>query len=253
MNLRRVSVFVAAAFLSAAPALPSRAQDAEIAKMTDELLRLSAEQKQIPTKLQANLALKEQIEQLSKKAADERTALKAELAAIEVQRRTVRKLCSGKVPISQLAAARERCDHVLQPFNRRTDAYNVRNNQNVAAGQLLQQKEIARTAEQAELEARSVQISQRITALQAAIRTRQAAVQRVEQNQKPASGATQPTAAQAIEENFGSVKGDASAKQNPATQTAEQQPSATTARTPKQTVEEHFKVILSGSMTSKQF
>ena len=170
MSFHRLSMLVMGVVYIVATPLLAHAQGADIQKMTAEISQLSAEQKQISAKLHQSVAQKKQHESQFKRLSQEGNRIKAASNAIEARRPSVYKLCHGKYPRSQLAAANARCNAVLVPFNRQVSATNTRRRRLAAAYRSLNGKEAARVAAAKRMLARDAQIRQRIAVLQASIR-----------------------------------------------------------------------------------
>lgn len=202
-----------AAFLAAVIAGESRAQEADVSKMMAEISQLSAEQKQIPAKLQQNLALRAANNLQLEKLKQDLSRVQAESSAIKAQGPSVDSACTGTYPRDQFPAAQARCDAVKNPFNQRVEANNARRRKGLADVQELKQKENKRRAQEEQLIARDQQITQRIAALQATIKTARASscTQSCRDKQNDAAaqclqscfdGARSDTALPTVEENY---------------------------------------------------
>lgn len=125
MNTSAVSRPILAAALLLAPIQAAGAADG-LQAMIDDLTKVESDLKQIPSKIQENLALKKQHEaELAPidAAWDQLKSVKAELDA---QAPTVDSQCNRTVPKEQLEAAHAQCQAVLNPYNAKVDAYNAR-------------------------------------------------------------------------------------------------------------------------------
>lgn len=225
----RLHHFIVVAMCLVLAAAEARAQS-EVDKLMAEISQLSAEQKQLPTKLQENLALKRANEAEYNRLKPEDTRLKSEGNAIEAQRPSVQSVCTGTVPQGQLAAAQARCKSAQDPFNRRVNDYNTNLNKLKAASAAIDAKENARVAAAKQLQARSEQITQRLTQLQAALKLAQRSA-----CTKTCQSQSGEAAAQCLQSCFdGAANTTATVEQN-------QRPtfSATPNRTPEQAIEEY--------------
>jgi hypothetical protein len=175
-TFHRLVLPVTAILLAASAATPARAQadDAAIAKMAQEVSQLTSRQRDISTQLESSLSLKRQHEQQYSALDQESGKLKAESQSIESQRPAVQAACTGTVPQNQLAAAQARCNAVQQPFNRRVNAYNTRNNQLKTSYQAIDGQEKTRVAAAQRLQAAYKQNAERMASLQASIKQAQA-------------------------------------------------------------------------------
>lgn len=141
----------------------------DVAALMQEATQLAAERDEIPKTLEANLSLKRsneaKIQQLS--AEDERLA--AESSSIEADRPMVNSLCQGTVPEDEFAAAQERCDAALQPFNERVASFNASMQKLNDEYDEVNRSEQARVAEAQAMLARDQELAARISALQTKI------------------------------------------------------------------------------------
>ncbi len=238
MNVHRFSMLVSSAFYIVATPLLAHAQSADVAKMVAEISQLSAEQKQEPGKVQQSLALKRQHEAQFKQLAQQGNSIKAASNAIEARRSSVYRLCHGKYPRSQLAAANARCNSVLVPFNRQVTEVNARRHRLAAAYQSLRQKEAARVAAAKRLQARDAQIRQRIAVLQASIRAHRVVAKPSSCSQACMSKSGEALS-QCMQSCFDGARSDTSL---PTVEQKYRPPSgATSNRTPEQAIEEYKK------------
>ena len=236
MSFHRLSILVASILCIAATPLSAHAQNVDVSKMMAEIAQLSAEQKQVPAKLQQSLALKKQHEGQFKQLAQEGNNIKAASSAIEARRPSVDRLCHGTYPKSQLAAAKARCNAVLAPFNRQVADTNARKRRLTAAYQSLNQKEAARAAAAKRLLARDTQIKQRIAVLQASIRAHKVVAKPSSCSQACMSKSGEALS-QCMQSCFDGARSDTSL---PTVEQKYRPPSSvTTNRTPEQAIQEY--------------
>jgi len=213
--------------------LPTRARKGgEVDKLMAEISQLSAEQRQFPAKVEGSLALKRANESEYNRLKQEDGRLKGESNAIEAKRPSVKSLCTGTVPQAQLAAAQARCKAAQDPFSRRVDAYNREINRVKAAYAAVDAKENNRVAQAKQLQARQEQITQRLAALQAALKVAQRSACTTECQGKSAEAAAQ--CLQRCFDGAGNITATVEQHQRPPF-------SATQQRTPEQAIEEYKK------------
>ena len=159
-----------------APAMPSFAQaadgspsEAEISGMLAEITKLSAEQKELPKKVETNLTLaKKHVDKLSI-INTEIDGANAENAEIEAQRPNVVSLCDRTVPEDQYAAALAQCNAVKIPFEARLDALDKRDKKNNDDLAELSKQEEERVKAYKELQDREKYIQNRLKLLKMSI------------------------------------------------------------------------------------
>lgn len=218
--------------------LLAQTQDANIPNMMGEIAQLSAEQKQIAPEFTQSVALKKKIAGEVTDLAKQRKRLDVEFNEIKAQAPVVQRLCTGRYPRSQVAAATARCEAVKIPFNRRAVAYNKKSDRIAAAFKSLHQQEDARVAAAIQLWARYKQIGQRIAALEASIRALQVAAKPSSCSQACISKSGEALS-QCMQSCFDGARSDTSL---PTVEQKYLRPSgATTNRTPEQAIEEYKK------------
>jgi hypothetical protein len=173
MSLSRIGLVALAVALVLATAMSSGAHaqtsDADIAKMMEEIVTLSAEQKELPKKVEANLTLKKKHETEYARIATEDKRLKADSAAIEADRPGVNSLCTGTFPEEELAAATARCNAVLIPFNARIEDLKARVKQLADQSTTLGKQEDERFNAGKALQGRAVYLENRLKQLKMTI------------------------------------------------------------------------------------
>jgi hypothetical protein len=173
MGLIRIGMVVVAAALVLASVMPgdthAQTSDADIAKMMEEVVKLGAEQKELPKKVEANLTLKKKHETEFARIDTENKRLEADSAAVEADRPVVDSLCTGTFPEEELAAAKARCHAVLTPFNARVDELRQREEQLTDQLAALENQEDARVDAGKALQDRAAYLERRIKQLKMSI------------------------------------------------------------------------------------